>query len=152
MRSKHLLLIPMLLIASSTSYSDPTSQPTRARLAKGDKAPFAGVLLTDAALAKLITDLEQRAAEARLQLEKVKREQQATIEAERALCAIKLDGAAMKLTVTAKGFESERQIFTGALKKCDSDAPWYRSPYLHNVIGCAACGGICAAAFAASSR
>lgn len=85
-----------------------------------------------------------------MQLQKVKREQQATIDAERALCKIKLDGASTKLSIVERGFDSERKIFTTALGKCDSSAPWYRSPYLHNVLGCAVCGGIAAGAFAAT--
>lgn len=142
------------MTASSTSYSEPSATPTpveRARLAKGAAAPFAGVLLSDAALAKIITDYEAKLAAEKLLREKAEREAKTLLAAEQAACKIKLDGEARKLAIAEAGCARERVICDKALTKTTSSA-WYQSPYLHNFLGCVACGGICAGAVAASRR
>lgn len=146
----------MLLIASSTSYSQPKTTPSpeikRERLAKGKPAPFAGVLLSNAALAKIISDYEAKLSAAKLEAERAKRDADAKLKAEQTTCKIKLDGAAKKLAIVEGGCMRERAICDKALKDCSSKDTWFRSPYLHNVLGCAVCGGICAGAVAASRR
>lgn len=144
------------MTASSTSYSDPTGTATltpveRARLTKGQTAPFAGVLLSDAALAKIISDYEAKLAAERLLREKAEREAKATLTGEQASCKIKLDGEALKLSIAEAGCARERAICDKALTKQSSSA-WFQSPYLHNFLGCVACGGICAGAVAASRQ
>jgi len=138
------------LTASSTSYSEPT-EPQRARLAKGDKAPFAGVLLTDQALAKVIAGLEGQVAALKLQLERQKREQAAQLEAAKKTCDAQLVGERAKAAAAADGFKTERKLYTSALDKAQA-SKWYKSPYLHFILGSVVSGGICAAATVGARR
>lgn len=126
-----------------------TTQPNqveRKRLKKGDRAPFAGNLLTDAALAKLITDYESRIKRLKLELEKTKRETAARATTAAAVCKAKLDGADAKLAAFKGGCDRERAVYERALKKCSTSAPWYKQPYLHFLVGSVVGGGLCAAA------
>jgi hypothetical protein len=110
------------------------------------------VLLTDAALAKIISDYEAKLARAKLEAEKAKRESDAKLKAQKTTCAIQLDGAAKKLAIVEGGCVRERAICDNALKKCSQKGSWFSSPYFNSVLGCAVCGGICAGAVAASRR
>lgn len=109
------------------------------------------MLLSDAALAKIISDYEAKLAQAKLDAEKAKRDADAKLKAEQTTCKIQLDGAAKKLAVVEGGCMRERAICDKALQQSQSKS-WFQSPYLHNVLGCAVCGGICAGAVAASRR
>lgn len=140
------------MIVSSTSYSQttrpPTPAPSKARLAKGAKAPFAGVLLTDKALAKIITDHEKRVGALELQLEKEKRDRRDEAAAAAAICTAKVNGEAAKGKAASTGWISERRLYEGALAKANQ-SPWYKSPYLNFLLGTVVSGGVCAGAFAA---
>ena len=138
------------MTASSISYSGP-KPPQRGRLAKGEKAPFAGVLLTDQALAKVISKLEGQVAALKLQLERQQREAAAQLEAAKKTCDAQLVGERAKLAAAAEGFKTERKLYTSALDKAQA-SKWYKSPYLHFVIGSVVSGGICAAATVGARR
>lgn len=143
-------MILLLLTASSTSYSAP--EPQRARLAKGARAPFAGVLLTDQALAKVITKLEGTVKALSLRLEKQKREAQAKAAAAKKVCDAQLEGVRAKDKAAADGFKVERKLYTSALDKAQAPSPWYKSPYLHFILGSVVSGGVCAAATAGARQ
>lgn len=130
---------------SSTSYSEPTTPtPDRARLAKGDKAPFAGVLITDSALAKIIAGYEAKVGELRLQLEKEKRDRRDEAAAAKAICDATVAGEAAKGKAANAGFIAERKLYESALTKANESA-WYKSPYLNFLLGAVVSGGVCAA-------
>lgn len=120
------------------------SQPDirRARITKSTPAPFDGVLLTDAALAKLITDAEARLAAAQLETEKLRRDLELERRTSEAVWQARLDAEKMKLAACSKSADRTLEL----LDKATSPAPWYRSPYLHFILGSAISGGVCAAA------
>lgn len=143
-----MLGILTLLIASSTSYSQ-TTEPQRARLAKNARAPFAGVLLTDQALAKVISKLEGKISALKLKLEKQKRQARAKLDSSKKICTAQLEGAAAKSKAAVDGFKVERRLYTSAIEKAGA---WHKSPYLHFILGNLVSGGVCAAAMAAPRR
>lgn len=143
----------MLLTASSTSYSEPKpAEPQRARLAAGAKAPFAGTLLNDAALAKLITKLEGEVKALKLQLEKQRREAKAQLDSSKKTCDAQLGGERARAAAALEGFKTERKLYTTAIDKANAPNPWYKSPYLHFLLGSVVAGGICTAATVGANR
>ncbi len=136
---------------SSLSYSQTKSPPTpaeKARLARGDKAPFAGVLLADKALAKIISDYEGKIGALKLQLEKVKRDHRDEAAAAAAICKVNADSEAAKIKAARSGWASERKLYESALARAQR-SPWYKSPYLNFLLGTVVSGGVCAGALAA---
>lgn len=145
--------ILVLLIGSSTSFSgraeETTTPPTPAHvsLKAGDKAPFAGKLLTNEALAKIVTDYENTIAKLKAAIEKEQRERAAEKLAAERVCEARLSGEKGKLAAQQAERERERAIYENAIKSCKAEsAPWFKSPYLHFVFGAAIGGGVCAAA------
>lgn len=134
------------MLQSSTSYS----QTGKARLEKGKKAPFAGWLLTDKALAKIITNYEGKIKALKLQLEKTERDRKVQTVAATAICTAKVDGQVARCKAARSGWSTERRLYEGALAKAVQPPPWYKSPYLNFLLGAAVSGGICAGASAAS--
>jgi hypothetical protein len=104
------------------------------------------VLLTDQAIAKLITRLESKIADLKLQLERQRRGAEAMIAAETKVCETRLEAESAKTEAWAKGFAAERSLYDSALKKAQAPSPWYKAPYLHFIFGSVVSGGICAAA------
>lgn len=117
----------------------------RIRLAKGATTPFKGVLMSDAALAQIITDLEKKAKLAALAAEKVKRELTAERKSNATICQAKITAEQSKLKGCNDDKERQRVIYESALKKCDKNAPWYKSPFFGYVMGNVVAGGVCAA-------
>ena len=125
-----------------------TSQPTevkRVRLSKGERAPFNGNLLSDVALAKLVTDFELKIKKLEAKLEKEKLEHEAELLSSETICQTRIEGEQAKKKALESGYDQERAIYEKALKKC-TDTPWYKSPYLHFLAGSIIAGGICVAA------
>lgn len=135
------------MLAWTHSWAQPApTQPSpaevkRARLQKGDAAPFAGTLLSDAAVAKLISDADAKLKQAQLEAERLRRD----LELERRSAAVvwqaKLDTEKLKYTACSKDADRTRELLDKA-----SNPPWYKSPYLHFLLGSVVSGGVCAAA------
>lgn len=120
----------------------------KARVEKGAKAPFSGVLLTDAALAKIIADYEAKIGRLKLDLEKAQREADARAKVAAAVCMAKTSGLTAELNVLDKGCAREREVLRKALDSARK-RHWYQSPYVHFLLGTAISGAVCAGAIAA---
>lgn len=150
MTTRNLLVTVLLLTLSSTAYSQTT--PTRSggsdqshrhhRLAKGKAAPFSGVLLTDQALAKIISDYEGKIAALKLELEKERKDRQAEKQAADTICQAKVDGEKAKAKAAESGCQRERHVYEQALKRAN-ETPWYQNNYLNFLLGSVVAGGIC---------
>jgi hypothetical protein len=121
----------------------PGEAPKHVTLNKGDKAPFAGKLLTPEALAKIITDYEKKVKLQALEIEKLKRESAVTAKTEDAICKAKLEGEAAKLKACEAASSRNDQIWTKALDKCNKPTPWYKSQFLGFTVGSLFASGIC---------
>lgn len=149
--SKRLSPILMLWIGSlivclpvtAKTQPQPTGQPLHLTLKKGDKAPFAGKLLTPEALAKIITGYEKKLKLQALEIEKLKRESTVTAKTEDAICKAKLEGEAAKLKACEDASSSKDLIWTKALDKCNKPSPWYKSQFLGFTVGSLFASGIC---------
>jgi hypothetical protein len=118
----------------------------KARLKKGKQAPFDGTLLSSAALAKIITGYEAQIKTLQAKLEKQEREAKARGASAAAICKAKLDGADAKLRAAQKGCDSERKIWDRALTDATAPVPWYKTPYVHFILGNLVAGGLCVGA------
>jgi hypothetical protein len=136
----------VLLTLSWTSYSARADTPTRARVEAGKRAPFSGVLLTDAALARIITDYEQQIKTLTLDLEKARREAKAQETLSKVVCAAKVEGEQAKQAACTRDLTRQKSLYEKALKQCSKDPPWYKSPFLSFMIGNVVAGGVCVAA------
>lgn len=128
---------------SLTAYSAEKIQ--RQRLKPGDKAQFAGVLLSDAALAKLISDSKARLASAQATTEKCERERKVEKAAADAVCVAKVEAERTKLLACDQARSQQAKIYDQQLKQCSS-TPWFKSPLLNFVLGSVVSGGVCATA------
>jgi len=133
----------MLSIASSPICWAQTSI-RQVTLKKGQAAPFAGRLLTVAALAKIITDYDRKLKTSQLLLEKAQRDLKAEQKANAAVCQAQVAVQVAKVQACTSDRSRQKVIYERAIKKCDAAVPWYRSPMLSFVIGNVVAGGICA--------
>ncbi len=123
--------------------SQPQPQPIlkNHRLKKGDKAPFAGVLLTDGLLAKIKTDHEKAIKLLKLEIEKLKRESKAEKDTHETVCKAKVQAERSKTDACTRDRERQRSIYEKLLasKKCPNPI-WH---YISFVGGAVVAGGIC---------
>lgn len=142
-------LLTLSLIVCWTSPLLSQSRPVpiqRAKVKKGDRAPFAGHLLTPAALAKIITDYEKQIADLKLELAREQRERKVESDSAKVTCKAQVEGKQAQLEAFKGGADRERAIWKQALEDRSRPDPWYRSPYLHFIIGSVVAGGICVGA------
>lgn len=111
---------------------------------KGQSAPFAGNLLTDAALAKLIAELKAKAKQAVAQTQRCEKERTAEKTAADAVCKARVAEWQAKHKACESNSKTRSMIFTTALKKANT-SPWYKSPVLSFVLGAVVSGGVCVA-------
>ena len=146
MNMRGLLVILLLLVQSSMSYS----QTAKVRLERGKKAPFAGWLLTDKAMARIIADYEGKLKALKLQMEKTERDQKVQKAAATAICEAKVDGQVARCKAARGGWDTEKRLYEGALAKAVQPPPWYKSPYVNFLLGTIVTGGVVASTYAAS--
>lgn len=108
---------------------------------KGAAAPFDGVLLSDPALAKLLSDADAKLKVALLEVEKLRRDLDLEKRTAATVCKVQLDGERLKYAACSKDADRVR----GLLDKA-TETPWFKNPYLHFLLGSAISGGVCAAA------
>jgi hypothetical protein len=113
------------------------------RLKAKEKAPFAGILLSDAALAKIVTDYEAKIKIAKAETEKVKRDAEAKARAEKVVCDANIESEKVKTEAVRGEMKTRTSIYEKTLKKCDTETPWYKSPWMGFVVGQVVAGGIC---------
>jgi hypothetical protein len=135
----------MLLIASWTPSWADQGEIKKANVVAGQKAPFDGVLLSRAALAKIINDYEAKLKEAELALEKQKRDAAAAASQAEALCQVKLDGVKQEIGILDSGCQQQVSILENALKECEArQSSFFKNPYFNFVAGALVSGGVCA--------
>lgn len=135
-------MIALSLIAPSTTFSAPEIK--RQRLAKGQQAPFAGNLLSDAALAKLITDAETKLKRSELLRERSERERRLGAATAEAVCNARLVEWKAKEEACREHTAKTNSVLRDAVKRCET--PWYRSPVFSFIAGQVIAGGICVGA------
>jgi hypothetical protein len=124
----------LLLIWTPTALADePTPEPTVAttslsagkisQLSKGQRAPFAGVLLSNDAAARLYSDIKFSEDECRLRLNKELQTLSIKLNAEIQALTLRLD-VETKRTESLVRIKSERIEF---LEKNFTPSPWYES-------------------------
>lgn len=109
----------------------------RVRLTKGEKAPFDGQLLSNAAAAKILSDLK---AQTRLSEEK-RRSLVEIYEAKmkflKKSCQASANIQSSQLEVCLDTHEKSKKLHDKAIKRLNkalakkNKKPWYKSPYLH---------------------
>jgi hypothetical protein len=119
------------------------------KVAVGEKAPFAGVLLTPEALAKTIAELEARAATLSLELKAAKRDAAAREAAARAAADVALDLERKRRAALEADLLRRSELYERSLERLSASEPWYRSGYLTMGLGLLLGGGICAGTAAA---
>lgn len=139
MNLKNYLPILMLLTLSST-----LCWANRKDLNVGDKAPFAGVLLTREALAKIITDYEVSIKTLRASLEKQEKESKAESTAAKAMSDANLKSMSLERDACQREMANTITIYKNSLKKCD--VPWYKTGTTGFIFGQIVMGGICVGA------
>ena len=116
-------------------------------LAAGEKAPFAGILITTTALAKVVTDLERKVKVLEIKLEAAKQVEAAKLSAGTAGCIAKVETERAKLAACDGDRLRAKTIYEQALTKCNPPPQSYH--YLSFIGGALLGGGICAGAVAA---
>jgi len=119
------------------------------KVATGEPAPFAGILLTPAALAKLITELEARAARLSVELEAVRREAAARTSAAARAADAALTAERGRRAAVEGDLLRRSALYEKALDRLSASDPWNKSGYLTMGLGLLIGGGICAGAAAA---
>jgi len=119
------------------------------KVAAGEKAPFAGILLTPAALAKALAELDARAAKLTLELEAAKREAAARAAAAQRAADAALRAEREKRAALEGDLLRRSALYERSLERLSSSEPWYRSGYLTMGLGLLLGGGICAGTAAA---
>lgn len=139
-------------LISMRSCTEPTRNTTedlrRVELQQGSKAPFSGILLTTAALAKLVTILEKQIKTLKLELAARDEMHAAKLAAKIEICNAKLEAESAKRSAAMQALQQQKSIYEKALTKSSASPPWYKSRYLSFIIGAALSGGVCAAASA----
>jgi hypothetical protein len=105
------------------------------------------VLLTDAALAKIITDLKAQAKSANARAEKAERESKAKLDSAKKTCAIEVGGERKKTAIVEAGCTKQTKVLSDSLKACENrKSSVFRSPYFNFIMGNVVAGGVCALA------
>lgn len=105
---------------------------------KGNRVPFCGTLLTDQALAKIITDYERKIKILELDLKKFEKDFQAQLKAKDTECNIKLSGQKAKYEGCIKlHSHCEKTLLNGC------STPWYKTPYFNLLAGSVLVGSVC---------
>lgn len=135
-----LLTIATLSCVGSTAS---WAESQRAPLAKGDRAPFEGILISQQDLAALIGQLEREKSQLAAKLEQQQRVSKLEADAAEQRCEARMDSAEAYLNACQTARNQERAVYNDAIHKND---PWWRSPALMMAFGFAGAVGVCAAA------
>lgn len=117
------------------------------RIKKEAKAPFAGLLLTDAAMAKIISDHEKKLKDQKLEIIKLKTQHDVELKACNKLCEVKIKSDRLKYIACKDDMIRQEKIITASLNQ---KVPWYKSSTFSIILGSIIAGGGCAGIVAAS--
>lgn len=132
---------------SFSALADETTPPPldirRVELKQGDKAPFAGQLLTNDAVAKLVSDYKAKLADLQAQLDLQKKLYEAKLKAEVDASSIKEKAALARVAASDKSCSLEKELLTRAVDRTSQQCTrkWYESPWIPFVGGVLLCGG-----------
>jgi hypothetical protein len=118
----------------------------------GEKVPFDGILLTSAALAKTLSELDGQVAKLRLELEAVKREALAKETAVEKKATVDLNLERERRAALEGDLLRRSALYEKSLERMSSSEPWYKSGYLTMGLGIILGGGICAGTAAAIGK
>ena len=110
------------------------------RLLPGDKAPWGGTLLSDAALAKLLTDATEKEKLLKLDIARLEKELSLEKYTSEIVCIAKVDNEKLKYTACSKDADTVRNLLEKSI-----NPPWYSSTYFNFIMGSVVAGSICAA-------
>lgn len=99
--------------------------------------------MSDAALAKLISDYEAKIKLADLATEKLRRDLAAEQKTNKAICDASVAKCEAVLQACETDRSRQRSIYEAALSKCSTDPPWYKSPMFSFIMGSVVAGGVC---------
>lgn len=114
--------------------------------------PFDGILLTPAALAKTLSELDGQVAKLRLELETVKREATAKETAAKKKAEVDLNLERERRAALEGDLLRRSALYEKSLERLSSSEPWYKSGYLTMGLGIILGGGICAGTAAAIGK
>lgn len=117
------------------------------RIEKDKKTPFAGILLTDAAMAKIITDYEKKLKLQKLEVKKLKTQSGVKLKSCNKICEIRMKSERSKNIACKEDMLRQEKIITSYLSKKE---PWYKSGIFSIVTGGIIAGGACAGIIATS--
>lgn len=120
----------------------------RVQLKKGEKAPFDGQLLSDAAVAKLLSDYKAKVLALEAEIKFLKGIQKTKLDTATETCKVRVDAEATKKKICEDTRTAEKMVYSQAIDRIgkQSEQRWYESPYLHLILGMGLGTGACVAA------
>jgi hypothetical protein len=120
----------------------PTSEDAvkSVRLLFGDKAPWNGTLLSDTALAKLLTDASEKEKLLKLDITRLEKELSLEKYTAEIVCAARVGNEKLKYAACSKDADTVRNLLEKSV-----NPPWYSSTYFNFIMGSVVAGSICAA-------
>jgi thioesterase domain-containing protein len=116
---------------------------------KGERAASAGILLSRAALLKILRDLEARAKKAEAAASRAKKDADARVDNAKRVAKAEVAGA-NALAAACEGDKLRRErIYEDALKRCPKPTAAWKW-YLATGVGAIVAGGLCVGGVAAS--
>jgi len=112
----------------------------KVRVKKGDKAPFAGILITSAAMVKIITDYESKIKVQKALISKIKTESALVLASTKKQCAVTIAVEKQKAAISALGCERVVGVYKQALS--NTSQKWFNSPYFTTALGVAVGAGV----------
>lgn len=132
-----------LIVCSVSLANDIRQQP----IAKGQRAPFEGVVITRDAMAKLITDFKAEIKAKDALIDKLQKDTDAKLASAEQRCELNKTYLREKLARTSKQCDLEKSILMTAVDRNAKAAErkWYESPWIPFIGGMAVCAGSVAA-------
>lgn len=124
----------------------------KVRLTKSQKAPFSGFLLSNAALAKIITGYESKIREQRLLLKRNQQEAVAKLEFAGKVCKARVAAKENLIKLSKVSCQRTIAFYEKAVKGLNQPSPWHQNPALYLFLGLLAGGSICVGASAALNQ
>lgn len=103
------------------------------------------MLLSNAALAKLITDADKKLGLQQIETQRCQKERAVEKAAADSVCKAKVAEYKVREQACLDNKKQRTLIFESALKKANASPPWYKSPVLSFVLGAVVSGGACVA-------
>lgn len=115
----------------------------RIKIKKGDKTPFAGVLMTNAFLARLVTEYEKRIETLQIQLEAKDEINKNRERSDEKITKALVDVQRAKTDALNRDLMRQKEMYERALNKVSVTQPWYKSTPFNLITGAVISGAIC---------